>query len=34
MAIDDWGSRTKAPVTTIGEEEGDHEGDREIVKTP
>jgi len=32
--ITDLGSRRKAPDTTIGEEEGDHNGDRETLRTP
>jgi len=34
IAITDLGSRRKAPATTIGEEEGDHDGDKEILRTP
>jgi len=34
MTITDLGSRRKAPDTVIGEEEGDHDGDRETLRTP
>jgi len=34
MAITEFGSRKMAPITLIGGEEGDHAGDREILKTP
>jgi len=34
MAIDELGSRIKAPATTIGDEEGDHEDGSETLNTP
>jgi len=34
MASTDLGSSRKAPSMSIGEEEGDHSGDRETLTTP
>jgi len=34
MDIIDLGSRRKAPPTAIGEEEDNHDGDRETLRTP
>jgi len=34
IANTDLGSRSKVPPTTIGEEEGHHDGDRETLRTP
>ena len=34
MAITDLESRKKEPDTTIGEVDGDHNGDTEILRTP
>ena len=33
MAMVDVGSRMKAPATLIGEEEGDHDDDRDTLST-
>jgi len=34
MTITDLGSRRKAPDTRIGEEESNHDDDRETLRTP